>query len=52
MLHLACVDGGLLCGPLLVWLAAAALGWLGFRCCKGARCEDNCHEHPDREMSH
>jgi hypothetical protein len=31
---LACVDGGLICGPVLITLVGALLGWLGLRRCR------------------
>ncbi len=44
MIGLACVDGGLICGPVLYAIVAALLGWIGFkwRKCAESGCEHKC----------
>ena len=43
---LACVDGGLFCGPLLYFLLVTLLGWLGWKRkrCAESGCEHKCGE--------
>lgn len=41
---IACVDGGLLCGPILFVVVSTVLGWLGYRRCRRRSCE--CHDLP------
>jgi hypothetical protein len=46
MTSLACVDGGLICGPVIVTIIGAVLGWMGYRRhrCAESGCEHKCEE--------
>lgn len=38
----SCIDGGLICGP-LIWLVLTLAGWLGLKVCK-KKCACKCHK--------
>ena len=42
MIALACVDGGLLCGPLAFALLGGLFAWFK---CRGGACGDHDHDH-------
>jgi hypothetical protein len=49
---LACVDGGLICGPVIVALVGGVLGWLGLRRrCRDSGCEHKCDGEVARERA-
>jgi hypothetical protein len=49
---LACIDGGLICGPLLISLLVALTGWLGLKKlrCTSHGCKHKCEEPNTKDM--